>query len=196
MSRIISVKRVANNGLQVEIVDKVQTRKNVLQLLNKGDERFDVTKERHAWFPATVDSLEEIGFSADDLAKIEKLEMGTKIECNYENPKIDGDLLRIQVAESTIPNSYQKENALKAAKQLVISAQVAKSRGFSPDMIGKTAYFLAPDGAHIFVNSSVALNSQLNHTTIEGATLIPAVMMSEYGAYLAESIEVTQKETV
>lgn len=194
MSRIISVKRVANNGLQAEIVDKVQIRKNPLQALNKGDDRFDVAKERHAWFPVTVTSLQEIGFSKDDLEKIDKLEYGTKIDCNYENPRIDGELLRIQVTESTIPNEYQRDNALKAAKQLVISEQVAKSRGLGKDMIGKTGYFLSPEGAHIFANSTIAFNSQLRHSVIEGATLVPVTMMSEYGAYLAEAVEVTEQQ--
>src|SRR5687767_5961873 len=105
MSTIISVKRVKNDSLQAELVDQVSTtgRINVLRRLNKGDERFNTGNMRHAWFPVTIASLIDLGFSGSMISAISELKKDEKIECKFESPKIDGLELRIQIIETVIP---------------------------------------------------------------------------------------------
>lgn len=198
MSKIISVKRVANNGLQAEITAVVQTsdRINVLQKLNKGDKRFESTSlPRHAWFPVTMISLEELGVDAMTLAKIDNLQFGEKVELDIIDPKIEGELLTIQVSESVFPDDFQYKNAKTAAKQLIITDRVAKNRTLANGRdlgkyIGEVGYFLSAAGEHIFARNIVTVESQVKHTIVPDAQFVPARELAEYGATLAEPTKV------
>ena len=194
MSKIISVKRVANNGLQAEITAMVQisSRINVLQMLNKGDKRFESTSApRHAWFPVTLISLEELGVDSMTLAKIDNLQFGEKVELDLVDPKIEGELLTIQVTESVFPDEFQYKNAKTAAKQLPITDRVAKNRTLAngrdlSKYIGEVGYFLDASGQHIFARNIVTVESQVKHTIVPDAQFVPARELSEYGATLAD----------
>jgi hypothetical protein len=202
MSKIVSIKRVKNNALQGELVDTVQVspRMNVLAKLNIGDERFRVGSERHAWFPVTMLALAQLGFSKEDLDKIEKLEYGNKLTVNYEHPKVDGFELTIQVNETVIADQWQYQNVMKSAKQLEITAEVAANKGLATDFdlskyIGQTGYFMDENNNFIFSRTIVTVKPQVRHTVIE-AKLIPSTELSEFGATLHEPISVGETEEV
>ena len=194
MSKIISVKRVANNGLQAEITAVVQisSRINVLQQLNKGDKRFEPTASpRHAWFPVTMISLKELGVSAAKLAEVDALQFGEKAELDIIDPKVEGELLTIQVVESIYPDEFQAKNVMTSAKQLPITERVAKNRTLAngrdlSKYIGEIGYFLDAAGNHIFTRNVLAVESQVKHSIVEGAVFVPAKELAEYGATLAE----------
>jgi hypothetical protein len=199
MSQITSVKRVKNNSLQAEFIDEVQLNKNinVLQRLNSGDSRFSSTKSpRHAWFPVTIPSLEELGVSAAKLAEIAKLEMGQSTMIELADPTIDGHKLVIQVEESTTPfDEYQRDNYMKAAKQLPITEDVANNRTLAAGRnlskyIGGIGYFLDKDGRHIFSRTRVTVESQRQHSVIEAAAFIPEQELDSWGATLAAPTKV------
>lgn len=194
MSKIISVKRVANNGLQAELTAVVQIsdRINVLQQLNKGDKRFEPTSlPRHVWFPVTLISLAELGVSVEKLAEVGKLEFGQKAELSIENPTLEGELLTIQVTESIYPDEFQAKNVMTSAKQLPITDRVAKNRTLANGRdlgkyIGEIGYFLTPAGEHIFTKNILTVESQVKHTIVKDAVFVPAKELAEYGATLAE----------
>lgn len=203
MSQIVSIRRVKGNGFQAELTDKVQvsTRINVLGALNKGDERFRQGSLRHAWFPVTLESLEELGVDKETLAKINALTMDdAALPILIESPKVAGEELCIQVNESVYPDPYQRENASRAAKQLQITMEVAANKGMKTksnlaNHIGETGYFLSPEGHMIFSRTVVTVKSQLKHNIIADATFVPAKEMAEYGASLAEPQTVNADET-
>jgi len=198
MSKIVSVKRVANSGLQGELVDVVNTseRTNVLAKLNLGDQRFDLGSTRRAWFPVTLESLKELGVSKKDLEAINELEEKGKYEFVFESPKIDGEELRIQLTESIIPNAYQRENTMRTAKQIAITPELAKNKNVKTaykleDFVGQIAYSLDENGNYIFSTSTIVLASQIKHTFIKGH-LVPETKLADYGATLAEPVRVDQ----
>jgi hypothetical protein len=197
MSQLVSVRKVANNGLQAELYDKVQKpgRLNVLAALNVGDERFTNGSPRRAWFPVTLKSLELMGVPAKKLEEIENAGQDDRVEIYLENPTIAGEVLRIQITESVVGDAWQRENVTKAAKQISIDAKVAgnKSLRSSFDLgkyLGQIAYFLDKDGNYIFSRGTVTVESQLNHTFIEHGDLVPETEMGSFGATLADPVRV------
>lgn len=190
MSKLTTIRKVANGSLQAELVDIIERPGaiNVLALLNKGDERFKTGNTRRAWFPVTLQSLEEMGATAEQLAKIEALAHGEKFELNIENPQVNGLKLRIQITESINPDMYQRQNTMKTAKQIMIDNNVAKSRVASEfDLtvhIGKNGYFIDEGGNFIFAKATVNVEGQVNHTFVKG-TLVPETELANYGATLA-----------
>lgn len=192
MSVLTQVRRVANNGLQGELVDTVEKPGsiNVLAHLNKGDDRFKTGNERRAWFPVTMQSLQEIGATPAQLDAIAKLEKDGKFELNISNPKVDGLTLRVEIKESIIPDMWQRQNAKKAAKQIMITPEVAKSRVKTVfDLgihIGKLGYLIDEGGNFIFSKANVTVEGQVNHVFVPG-TLVPETELANYGATLAEA---------
>lgn len=199
MSKITSIRKVANDSLQAEIVDFVERTGsvNVLAKLNKGDARFKSGSERRAWFPVTLASLLELGLSTEAINKISALTYGEKFEVNLENPTIDGHLLRVQITESISPDIYQRQNTAKTAKQIEIDERVANNKKLNTpydltQFVGQVGYFLDAEGSYIFSRSSVAIDGQVNHTFVDGV-LVPESMMGEYGANLAEATPVEEE---
>lgn len=193
MSVLTKITRVKNNSLQAELVDTIEKpgRMNVLAKLNKGDERFKVGSQRRAWFPVTILSLREIGVNPLILLQIEALKETEFLELNMESPKVEGDELRIQVVESTIPDAYQKANAVKSAKQIMISEEIASNSNIKTDYnlrnyVGKNGFFVDKNDAFIFAKATVTVGSQVEHKFIE-ATLVPETELAEFGAVLATS---------
>jgi hypothetical protein len=199
MSKLTTVRKVANNTLQCELVDTIDRLGtiNVLALLNKGDTRFTQSNARKAWFKVTLESLQQMGVNALQLETISKLEKDQKFELNIEDPEIDGHLLRIQINESIIPDVYQRQNATKAAKQIMIDADIAKSKiNTNYDLsvhVGKNGYFLDGEGNFIFSKANVTIQGQVNHTFIKG-TLVPETELASYGATLAENVNIEEKQ--
>lgn len=199
-AQIVSVKRVKNNRFQAEIKDVVERpgQVNVLAKLNIGDAAFERSTPRHAWFPVTLESLKEIGASEDLIKKVEGLSEGEKALCSIVEPKLDGKRLRILVVETTVPTAYQKDNYLKAAKQLEITERVANSKRLAKhedtaQYIGEIGYFLTETNEYIFSNTTVTVEDQLQHTFVEGY-LVPATIAIRSGAYLAEPTFVEEKQ--
>jgi hypothetical protein len=202
MNSIISIRRVQNDGLQAEMIGLVERTGavNVLAKLNIGDSRFKVGSERRAWFPVTLASLAELGFSSDELNKISSLKQDEKYTCNKQNPTLDGHSLCIQVTESNFPDVYQRQNVAKTAKQLEITPKVAANARINTKydlskFLGETGYFMDEEGNYIFSKTSVTIKEQLKHTFIEG-DFVPESMLGEYGATLAEPTKVEVEEAV
>jgi hypothetical protein len=196
MSKIVSIRKVANGGLQAEMVDTIEKpgAVNVLAKLNKGDERFNLGSQRRAWFPVTPTSLHELGMSELQLTAIQALEQGERFPVEINDPMIDGHKLRVQVNESIIPDVWQRQNASKAAKQLMIDEKVAANTKINTEFdlrnyIGQNGYFLDKEGNHIFSRTSVTIEGQLNHTLVDG-TFVPETELGTYGATLAEPVSV------
>lgn len=202
MSKLTSIRKVANDSLQAELQDVVvhPGRVNVLAELNKGDSRFQIGNPRRAWFPITLASLAELGLKASQLEAITSMESSQKVVIDLESPKVNGEELKIQVNETILPDFYQKNNVMKAAKQISITEKIAANRGMktSYDLskyIGQSGYFLDKDGNHIFSRTTVTVASQVNSFFIEGE-LVPEKELASYGATLAEPVSVEQFEEV
>lgn len=199
MSKIVSIRKVANDGLQAEMIDSVSRpgRTNVLAALNKGDERFNVGNKRRGWFPVTLASLLEMGVSSKDISAISDLPKGEKFELSIENPTVDGVALRLQVRETVIPTDYQAGNTMKAAKQIMISKEVAANKAIATDYDlskyeGQNGYFMSKEGNFIFSEVGVTVEGQIKSVFVEGATLVPEKELASYGATLAEPVSVFQ----
>lgn len=199
MSKLTTIRKVAHGSLQGELIDTIEKpgTVNILALLNKGDARFNQSSIRRAWFPVTLDSLQQMGVNALQLETISNMEQGNKFELNIENPRIDGFLLRVQVTESILPDMYQRQNAIKTAKQIMIDQDVAKSKiatEFDLSIhIGKNGFFVDEGGNFIFSKANVTVDGQVNHTFIKG-TLVPETELASYGATLAENISAGQEQ--
>jgi hypothetical protein len=200
MSKLTTIRRVVGKtteyAFQGELVDTIEKPGaiNVLAYLNRGDERFSKGSERRAWFPITLQTLEEeFHLPIVMIESIKALEIGQKFGLNLSNPKINGLKLRVQVNETIYPDTWQRQNAMKAAKQIMIDESVAKSRiKTSYDLalhIGKNGYFMDNGGNFIFQRSSVTVDGQVNHTFVDG-TLVPETELANYGATLADNAEV------
>ena len=191
---IVSIKRVANDGLQAEMVDYVQRpgSVNVLASLNKGDDRFKTGSPRRAWFPVTDESLKGLGLSERVLDEIAALEQGEKYDVMIENPTIDGLKLKIQIKETTTPDAWQSANIAKAAKQIVISEAVSTNRGLKTEFDltnykGQIGYFLDENSNFIFSRASVTVEGQVKHQFIDGS-LVPETELPSQGVELASSV--------
>lgn len=202
MSKITSIRRVANDGLQGEMTDVVvhPGRVNTLALLNKGDSRFTTGNPRRAWFPVTMTSLIELGISEEQVTAIDSLKLNEKFEVSIVDPNIDGQLLRIQVVESILPDAYQKDNVMTASKLIVITDKVAANKGISTHYdltkyVGQKGYFLDADGNHIFSRASVTVEGQVKSVFVEGE-LVPEKELSSFGATLAEPVKASTGEFV
>lgn len=199
-SKIVSVRKVANGSFQAEMAGTIDRpgSVNVLAELNKGDERFNRTNLRRAWFPVTLLSLQELGVDALTLQKIKNLEEYDKVELNIENPQLHGEALCIQINETIVPDVWQRQNVTKSAKQLMITDSVAKSRIATDypleDYIGQNGYFMDKDGNFIFSRGIVTVASQVRHNFVEGQ-LVPETELATFGGTLAESTPVSVEET-
>ena len=204
MSTIVKIKRVANGKFQGELTDRIEKpgAVNMLALLNKGDKDFEnVGKPRHAWFPVTLASMKELGFSEEKLDRISQLKKDEYEDCMLENPRMDGELLRVQINETLMPTTWQRENVKKAAKQLFITTDIAQRGNLVSevdliDYVGEVGYFLDKSGRYIFSKASVVAGSTVSHTFITETVLVPESELQNLGSELAEPMKVDQKEGV
>lgn len=194
MTKIVSIRKVANGSFQAEMEGNVQRPGaiNALALLNKGDARFVSGSKRMAWFPVTMQSLRDLGVDESTITKLMNAQEKEKVAVSIENPTLDGHKLAIQVKESIFPDVYQRQNASTTAKQLTISEEVSKNTKLKTDFdlskyVGQLGYFLDAEGNHIFSRTSVTIEAQINHTFVEG-TLVPETELGSYGATLAEAV--------
>lgn len=207
MSQIIGVRRVKDSKdgakqFQGEITDVVilNPRINVLQHLNKGDERFNpAPTPRHAWFAVTLASLEDLGADQEALKAIDALEMNERFPLDIQDPTIAGEKLTIQVNESTEPDEYQKVNFMDSAKQLPITERVAKNKTLAgandlTPYIGETGYFLDKEGKHIFSRTIVSVASQVRHTIVPVGAFVPKSALDSFGAELAKPRAIASKQ--
>lgn len=200
MSKIVSIRKVANEGFQAEMEGLVQRPGaiNVLAYLNKGDARFNNGNTRKVWFPVTILTLQE-DFQLNDatISKLQALEQGEKLEVNIENPTIAGEELAIQVNETIVADPYQRQHMAKTAKQLNIDEKVAKSKIKTTfdlsKYLGQVGYFLTEEGDFIYSRTQVTIKSQINHTFVEG-TLVPETELASYGNTLGFANPQTEGE--
>jgi hypothetical protein len=199
MSKIVSIRKVKNDSLQAEMTGTVQKPGsiNVLQALNAGDERFQTGSKRRVWFPVTLAFLVDF-LSAAELKHIEGMAQGEKLAVEITNPTVNGEILEIQVKESTQPDTYQRANVMNTAKRIMIDESVAANKGLETayDLSvykGQNGYFLTEEGQHIFTRSTVTIASQVKHTFVDG-TLVPEKELAKVGATLAEPVAFKEVE--
>ncbi len=207
------VRAVANGSFQMEIVDKVQKpSQNVLQLLNKTDDRFNLGNNRFAWVKVMPHEAQKyFGIDPQELAKLtftegrereDMVEGKDYLTVEKANPTLDGASLRIQISETTEPTEWQAANLEKAAKQIEITAEIAanpnliKSDNIA-DCIGEVGYFLTEEGQPIFAKATV-VTGEPRHQFLEGALFPKAeIEVSTSGIALREPDRVEAKsETV
>lgn len=205
MSTIVKIKRVANGKFQGELVDKIKKSGtvNMLALLNKGDKDFqNIGKPRHAWFPVTLESMKELGFSEEKVDRISKLKKDEFEDCMLENPEMGGEKLRIQINETQLPsNDWERTNKLKAAKQLLITPEVATRNNLPSEVdlveyIGESGYFLTLDGKFIFSKASVVAESTVRHTFIDKFVFVPQSELEALGYELHDPVKMGADEGV
>lgn len=205
MSKITKVKRVANNKLQAEMIDYVQRpgKTNVLAKLNMGDPSFEnVGKPRYGWFTVTIPSLKMIGVQDELLLLIDKLQTGEELELNIDDPKLDGEVLRLQVMERVgAISDYERKFPLEAAKKIEITEEIGKRNNIKSEFdlsnyVGETGYFVDGNGQHIFTNTIPVIESELNHRFVEDVYLCPKSELAVYSSTLADPVKVETKEKV
>lgn len=157
--KLISAKAVNGGKVSLEFTQVVNTNDaapSLTSLLNADDERFNVSKPRHAWItgsPALVQSL--FGIDVSGLA------VGETLELDMEEPTIDGEQLNIQLSETTKGSTWDLANLEKSAKRA-----------------GKDGEFImTEDGQHIFSRADV-VKGEAKHSkiakTIRQATVVDA----------------------
>lgn len=184
-----------NIGLQIaESIINPSKSLNVLQLMNKSNEKFTSGTKSKTWaysksaadVVAAFETISDINGEEVTAKMIDALEVGMEIEVMQENFKAkdeSGKLhpIHIQVIESIHPTSYQTENKLKAAKQIMFSEKTLsgslplsdKLKANSAANIGKAVYFVK-DGNLIYRNFKITTLEIPNHVFITDFTVVAA----------------------
>jgi hypothetical protein len=117
---IIDVKKVAGGKIQIqfgEIVRDPNRPIDAVGIFNASDERFTGPKARRAWMSAEPKEAKAlIPQISDKIDACLAEEDGEAIECNYLNPTVGGERLRLQVRETTVGTDWQMKNLERAAK--------------------------------------------------------------------------------
>lgn len=206
---ITIVRAVRNDSYQMEIVDKVQKpSQNVLQLLNKTDERFNLGNNRFAWVKVMPHEAQKyFGIDPEELAKLtftegrqreDMVEGKDYLTVEKANPTLNGQALRIQISETTEPTEWQEANLEQAAKQIEITAEIAanpnliKSDSIA-EYIGEVGYFLTEEGQPVFANATV-ITGEPSHKFLESGLFPKAeIEVSTSGIALREPDKVKAK---
>lgn len=108
------------NGGKVEltftqVVETEKKAKNILGMLNASDERFNVgnPNKTMAWVSAVPSDAEAL--FGIDFSSLENV--GDEMELNVVEPKINGELLNIQIKETTKGSDWDFANLEKSAKR-------------------------------------------------------------------------------
>ncbi len=209
---ITIVRAVKNGAYQMELVDKVQKpSNNILQLLNKSDERFNLGNNRFAWvklmpyeaqkfFGIDPEALEGLTFT-EGRAREDFVEGEDYVTVEKANPTLNGKALHIQINETTMPTEWQIANPERAAKQIEITEEIAvnpnliKSDNIA-DYIGEQGYFLTEEGQAVFANATV-VTGEPRHQFLESGLFPKAeTEVSTAGIALRKPDEVEVKEEV
>lgn len=152
-SLLSSVRRVANDKVQVELVSFVDRGNiNVTALFNKSDERFAQNKPRRAWKSGEIADIAEL--FGIDVAKLNALKEDETIEVGILNPFVldnsgNKHQLYVQVREYT----ESEIHARIAVKQE--AGQSVKSLEYMLDNADKMAKKNPTTGEHITVNGEL-----------------------------------------
>jgi hypothetical protein len=131
---LVSAKAVKGGKIQLEFAQNLQTRVNVVSLLNESDERFTQSGPRRAWLSAQPADIKK-HMNID----VTSLKEGETQELNLLNPKLAGQPLNLQIVETTEGSQYDIENFSTRAKRA-----------------GKEGPFiLTKEGSYIYQNVSV-----------------------------------------
>jgi hypothetical protein len=118
-SILISFKGTSTSKIQITLGEKVATRSvNPLALLNASDDKFNTTsKARRAWLTAEPSDAKtyfpQYASQIDEAAAGDK---STEVFVGDLNPSIAGQVLRVEINETTTPTAYQASNVESTAK--------------------------------------------------------------------------------
>jgi hypothetical protein len=179
MVRIQKLKAVANGSFQLEVSDnevvKPGQRPNLLSMLNADDSRF-ANNSRLAWIKTTPKQANE--YFGIPLDVFDGLQEGEEVELNIENPKINGERLRVEVKERTEPmDDWQSANTKRAAKSIEIKGTTLKAKGLNlslnitEDSVGQRGYFMTDAGQLIYSKTEVIIGEP-KHEFIDEETKV------------------------
>lgn len=141
---LVSAKAVAGGKITLDftqLIERENASTSLTSLANKSDERFNQVKPRHAFITGTpVDYKDLFGIDFSDLKE------GEEMEINQVEPIVNGELLNIQLVETTKGTEWQMANLDKAAKRA-----------------GKDGDFIMTDkDEYIFVKATIAVGKPNN----------------------------------
>lgn len=112
---LVSAKAVNGGKISLEFTQMVKREgqtQSLTSLLNADDERFNVSKPRHAWMTGSIALVKELfGIDCSGLA------VGESIEIDQVEPIVHGQELNIGLIETTKGTEWQMANLEKAAKR-------------------------------------------------------------------------------
>jgi len=163
---LVSAKGVKGGKVQLEFAEHVtnpyaSASNSLVSALNRSDDRFS-SRPRRAWISGEKVDIEDLlGI------KLSSMEEGDIKELNILNPKIKGQKVRVQINETTEPDSYQQDNIEDTAKRA-----------------GAEGDFIFYKGDHIFSNPSAVIGEP-NHVFLPGDTDETESASSSEAAYEA-----------
>lgn len=154
---LVSAKAVNGGKISLEftqVVNQSGASASLTSLLNADDERFNQSKPRHAWITGTVGMVKEL-FGID----CSQMKVGEVFEIDQEEPTIKGELLNLQLSETTKGTEWEVANIEKAAKRA-----------------GKDGdYIVTADGQYIFTRVDVVAGPA-KHRKIEGTVRLSSTV--------------------
>lgn len=168
-SLLVHARRVSGGKLQLELAEVTNTSEpNIVSMFNKSDSRFSQAGARRAW--ETVEAQDASDLLGVDLSDNNPGwmtdERGREIlPLNILNPTIGGNVLRLQIVETTTPTPYQASNV----------ATTAKRRGADGD-------FITHGGQYIFSNTKFVFGQVgeiIEHEMLEADVAAPTGVTAE-----------------
>ena len=114
-SILVSFKGTSTSKIQITLGEKIVTKSgNPLALLNASDAKFNVTsKARRAWLTSEPSDAKiyfpQYASQIDEAAAGDK---STEVFIGELNPSIAGQVLRVELKETTTPTAYQANNLI------------------------------------------------------------------------------------
>jgi hypothetical protein len=118
-SILVSFKGTSTSKIQITLGEKIVTKSgNPLALLNASDAKFNVTsKARRAWLTSEPSDAKiyfpQYASQIDEAAAGDK---STEVFIGELNPSIAGQVLRVELKETTTPTAYQANNVESTAR--------------------------------------------------------------------------------
>lgn len=112
---LLSAKAVNGGKISLEFTQMVKrenTAQSLTSLLNADDDRFNVSKPRHAWMTGSAALVKDL-FGID----CSELSVGESIQIDQVEPIVNGEELNIGLIETIKGNDWQMANLDKAAKR-------------------------------------------------------------------------------
>jgi hypothetical protein len=136
-SMLTKIRKVNGGKVQIEIAERIANpntqssgTSEVLQALNKSDERFSASKPRRGWVSGQPEDLSaNIPQIAEAVATCSAGEVGTEVIVGLVNPKIANKRLCLQVVETVEGDDYEMLHIEEKAKRAGSNGDILRSNG-------------------------------------------------------------------